>query len=327
MKKNKRIIIWAIVLCISAVGTLMEDEANKPKKEVTAYVCEVFKEQNDAIEKHFRKSSLGREYSLKVSNKQNVKDPQFIITEDFSEISSTNYEVIGKSPLIVVMKKNKKNIKKIVATKKLLAVEKAFVSQDRAEIRFKRLMEAVIKDKSWEIFGIENKKIKIYYPELTSLEGKLFYQFLLITANDGSYPKEEDELKTSQEYVEEFLEKANVKGVDVMTRLTGVNDIENDIYVTFENNALQLDSNDYSDKIYIAYPTETIEKRIYFQSNTQIGNEMFDKIGDGGFSYLSIEDLIKNKGYRIKNAKHGDDSIYGTVNFKESYNPVEISEE
>ena len=33
MKKNKRIIIWAIVLCISAVGTLMEDEANKPKKE------------------------------------------------------------------------------------------------------------------------------------------------------------------------------------------------------------------------------------------------------------------------------------------------------
>ncbi len=70
--------------------------------------------------------------------------------------------------------------------------------------------EVFIWQKKWKTFGLNDKEIKIYYPELTTFEGKLFYQFLLITANDGDYPKEETQLESSQEYVESFLEKSKL---------------------------------------------------------------------------------------------------------------------
>ena len=104
MKTGKRIFIWILVLAISVVFAMKENDKSKPIQKTTAYISSEFKESYEGTEKSFNKHELG--YSLEVSNKKTAGD-SFIITTDINEISSRDYEVMGKTPLIVVMKQKK----------------------------------------------------------------------------------------------------------------------------------------------------------------------------------------------------------------------------
>lgn len=325
MKTGKRILIWLIVFIVSIVFTIKENNRNKPLQQTTAYISSEFKENNEEIEKNFNAQMTG--YSLKVSNKKGRED-SFIITTDSDEISSNNYEVMGKAPLIVIMKKDEKRVNNYIENGLLTSSEKIKMNRkDKIEINFKKLMNAVKENEKWnQLIG---KESKIFYPELTTTEGKLFKEFLLITANDGSYPTTQEEKETSQKQVEEFLESPHVQEVNVVTRLTGVNDIAGDIYITFENNAMQLIRED----IYVAYPKETVIKEVFFESNSEVGDKMQKKLGQRDFwgTYYSIEDLIcQNSRYRyegredIQVYRENNDGNFDRVNFKDFYNYVEI---
>lgn len=344
MKNKKwyiRYIIWGIVFLISIILTTIEYDSKKPKPEkqdITAYVSSEFKSENSDIESNITHSDLGETYSLEVSNVKK-EEAQFIITTDFDEISSSNYEVLGKTPLIVVLKQDKDMINQYIKNGLLKSSDEIQMDKnDKVEIDFKKLIDAVLENKNWSEFGGENKEIKIFYPELTTVEGKLFKHFLLITANGGSYPTQEKDMETSQKYVEEFLEQSNVQAVNVLNRLTGVDDFGTDIYVTFENNVMQLDDDEYGEKVYIGYPTETVEKQAFFESTSEIGDKIKEILAEGsgfwGFYSSIIELICKNHRYRYEGknniSEYRKSSIYGMhdhVNFKDAYNCIDIPEE
>lgn len=332
MKTGKRIFIWIIVLVISIVFTIHEDNKNKPVEQTTAYISSEFQESYEEIEESFNKHKLG--YSLDVSDKKSTGD-SFVITTDIDEISSQNYEVIGKTPLIVVMKQKKEMLKNYKEKGLLACSGKMKIDEDdKVEINFKKIMEAVLKNEKWSKFGGKDKSIKVFYPELTTVEGKLFKHFLLITANNGSYPTTQEQLQKAQELVDEFLANPNVQAVNVMNRLTGVNDIGSDIYITFESNVMQLDKKEYEDKIYIAYPKETVIKQIFFESKSEIGDKTQKILGeDPGFFSHSMEYRICTGRYRYEERKDieeyresGRIGIWDSVNFKNAYNCIEIPE-
>lgn len=340
MKVKQRYIIWGVVFVCSIILTIIEYNAKRPKplkEEVVGYVASEFSSVNLDIEDNVNHSSLKKKYSLKISNHKD-KNSKFVITTDFDEISSSDYEVLGKTPLLVVLKQNEKNIKQYEKKGLLKCSEKIQMDEDdKVEINFKKLMDAVIAHKNWSEFGGNKKEIKIFYPDLTTVDGNLFKQFLLVTANDGSYPTDEKERKDAQEYVEKFLEQPNVRGVNVMKRLTGVDDIESDIYVTFENNILQLDDDEYEASLYLAYPTETVEKQVVFESISESGDEIRKIIKEGsGFMniYRSIESWVSyDWRYRygrredITAYRNSENGICNKLNFKDAYNCIDIPEE
>ena len=332
MNASRRIKIWAMVFVISILFTVKEYNDNKPKPEkqpITAYVSAEFSVENADIEDNFNHSDLGETYSLKVSNTASEKN-HFRITTNVDDISSVNYEVIGESPLIVIMKQDKENIKQFTKSGLLMCPDGIEMDKnDKVEINFQKLMDAVINKKNWSEFGGENKEIKVFYPELTTIEGERFKEFLFITANGGLYPTKKEEIESCQKYIDKFLAQSNVHGVNVMNRLTGVNDISTDIYITFENNVLQLDTeNDYEEIIYVTYPTETVVKQVFFESVTEIGEQVMEILDESnGFLgiHSSIEYLICSKHrYRYGNGKVSENGIGGYVNFKDSYNSIEI---
>lgn len=333
MKTGKRIFIWIIVLTISIVFTIRENSNNKPIKQTTAYISSEFKENYQAIEKSFNKHKLG--YTLNVSAKKMAGD-SFIITTDINEVSSKNYEVMGKTPLIVVMKQKEEMLKSYKEKGLLSCSGKMKIDEDdKVEINFKKIMEAVLKNEKWSKFGGKDKEIKVYCPELDTVEGKLFKHFLLITANNGSYPIKPEELQKAQELVNEFLANPNVKPVNVINRLTGVNDMGSDIYITFEGNVMQLDKDDYEDKIYITYPKETVAKQVFFESKSEIGDKTQKILGeDPSFLTLSITDVTCYGQYRYEERndigeyrEYDGDDIWKSVNFKDAYNYIEIPED
>lgn len=334
MKTGKRIFIWMIVFFISILLTIKENNDNKPKQQANVYLSTEFRSQNEQIEQVV--SKLKSNYSAKVSNKQS-REQDFKITTGLDEISSTDYEVMAQTPVIVVMKQKKEWVEKYVESGLLRCSGKVKMKkEDAVEINFKKLMDAVIKNKKWSEFGGEDKEIKVFYPELTTEEGKLFKHFLLITANGGSYPIEAEELEASKEYVETFLSNPNVQAVNVINRLTGVNDIGTDIYVTFENDIMQLDEDKYEEKIYIAYPTETVIKQVFFESTSEMGSEIQKKI-DEDVGFLGGEGSIKtNISWHFRYRYDDEDihsyrnssteGIWNEINFKDAYNYVEIPE-
>lgn len=332
MKTGKRIFIWILVLAISVVFAMKENDKSKPIQKTTAYISSEFKESYEGTEKSFNKHELG--YSLEVSNKKTAGD-SFIITTDINEISSKDYEVMGKTPLIVVMKQ-KESMLKSYKEKGLLSGKMKIDEDDEVEINFKKIMEAVLKSEKWSKFGGKDKEIKVFYPDHTTVEGKLFKHFLLITANDGAYPATQEEIQKAQELVDGFLASPNAKAADVMSRLTGVNDMGSDIYVTFESNVMQLDKDEYEDKLYIAYPKETVVKQIFFESKSEIGDKTQKILGKApsffshSIAYRICEAYAK---YRYKDQKDikeyrdfGGVGIWDSVNFKNAYNCIEIPE-
>lgn len=332
MKTGKRIFIWIIVLTMSIFGAVTENHKSKPVQETTAYISSEFKENYDEIEKSFNKHKLG--YSLKVSDKKNGDD-SFVITTDIDEISSEDYEVIGETPLIVVLKQNKKLLKSYNEKGLLACSGKMKIDEDdEVEIQFKKIMEAVLKNEKWIKFGGKDKEIKVFYPEPSTVEGKLFKHFLLITANDGSYPTTQEQMQKAQEQVEEFLANPNVQAVNIMNRLAGVNDIGSDLYVTFENDVMQLDKDKYKDKLYITYPRETVVKQIFFESKSEIGDKTQKILGEDptilslSMEYRICEEYTKYRYERRKNIKEyrgsGGVGIWDKVNFKDNYNYIEI---
>ncbi len=332
MKTGKRIFVWMIVLAISVVFTMKEEDKSKPIQKTTAYVSSDFKESYGGIEESFNEHELG--YSLQVSNKRMAGD-SFVITTDINEVSSKDYEVMGKTPLLVVMKR-KGDMLKSYKENGLLSGKMKIDEDDEVEINFKKIMEAVLKNEKWSKFGGKDKEIKVFYPEPDTVEGKLFKHFLLITANNGSYPTTQEEVQAAQELVDQFLANPNVKAVNVMNRLTGVNDIGSDIYVTFENNIMQLDEDEYEDEFYVSYPKETVVKEIFFESKSEIGDKTQKILGeDPGFFSNSIacEICKSNTKYRYEARKdieeyrdHAENGIWNSINFKNAYNAIEIPE-
>lgn len=336
MKIKVRYIVWGVVLAISIVLTLMEQEANAPKplkQVIEGYISPEFEVENEDAEGNINHSELGKKYTLKVSNRK-PDASCFTITTDVEELVSDDYQVIGQTPLIVVMKKEEDRIKKYIKNGLLnCSGELEMEKNDKIEINFQEVMEAVINDKTWSQFGGKNEPIKIFYPKLTTVEGRIFQQFLLITANDGIYPTQE-ERAVCEKQVKQFLEKSNVQGVDVTKRLTGVDDLKNDLYITFENNVLQVEGDEYEENFYISYPTETVEKQVYFQSTAEAGKEIQKVLAKnsgpfGCYSNLNFLVCYVSR-YRyegrsnIKEYRNHVNGIHDKVNFKDAYNVIDI---
>lgn len=336
MLRIRRIVIWIIAIAITLTFTLVSSkldqiaERNKQKKQaepekIQVQLSEDFKNMidEDEIINIFEKTNLGDKYDLTI-NYQPSENDDVVISSEYLEDS----EVIGYSPLVVAIGRDKGDIKKFAESDLLTSNEEIEgKGSDETDIDFKEIIKAVMNGENWSKFGGDEEEIRILYPELDTIDGELFYEFLLITVNGGKYPKTDEEMENTKEYIEELLSKPNVQSVDMQKRLEiNSGDIANDIYCAFENTVMK-----YADtkSVYVAYPKETIIKEIYFQSKTEKG-KAFEKIMSKEVGIFGIEGsieyhLIDNNLYRTSTETEVEDLV-ANLNVKSTFNYIKIPE-
>lgn len=273
--------ILFIILVIGIIATLIYSQIYKNSNIVkeSFKVC-INNDTKEIFEYQFNdKKKFYKYYDYEISSIPNEAD--FIFTSNIDEINTeSEYTIEGYSPLIICLKdtENAKNYLKTNTKSGFLTCNddaKKIEDSSTASIicDFRRIIDVILKNGDWSDLGGEDKKITIYYPTADSVEGKLFYEFLLITLNNGKYP--ESNLEEIKLKAQEFLDSPYTVQTDVSSKLSKLGDEvqENDIYILFESDFLKAANREA--EILVTYPELTVIKQLYLQFNNV---ELQDKI-------------------------------------------------
>lgn len=325
----KRIIAWIIVLAILGFFTYREYEksiAPNPEK-IEKGTLNIYTDI-DGYEKTIKegtRSEVTDKYNLNFLEDSDIKMADIILTDDATNLKpDREYRTIAYSPMVVMMRCDD-SIEKYKENG-LLIKEK---DENEAEIDFKKIMDAVMKNETWSCFGGEDKPIKVYCPQKGTADANLFYQFLLITANNGVYPTTQAQKEICEQMANDFLDAPMVEGVDIVNRVIKVQDIGCDIYVMPEADYWKAyDSIKENDLIsFIAYPTETVIKEIYYQTNGTDAAKAFDEeFEKEGFLSSKLSDKLTETRYRnidSPGARYKRDKNNEMI-AKEAFNYIEI---
>lgn len=325
---KRRIIAWVLCLIVSVayiginkyVENLPEkDSASTVKKEELIIYNDV--ESESVVKKAFDNTSLSSSYKLEFESEPS--EDTWNITKNLSLLSNNNDDddeddeenkdnnsdtvLTSFTPLIIGMK-NSKSLQEYAENGLLISTEEINNSvEDEISIDFKKIIDAVVDGENWSLFGGENKEIKIFVPKEDTIEGKIFYNFLLVTINNGNYPENEETLKTVKETANSFLKSSNcVKVENVINELNNISSINaTDIYVLFE--ADFMNSTVWSQKkldISLAYPNTTLVKHIYTKASENEFEELstffYSLSEELNYRTSSIHSFEEDSNYNVK---------------------------
>ena len=228
----------------------------------------------------------GNTHKVAFTDDKNIAN---LILTDRITLSDKDYEKVGWTPLIVVSDEDSKKVKAYKEDKYLIES-----GNNTYQIDFQKIM-ADVKSGSW--------KDKIYYPKMNTREGELFYDFLLINANSGKYPDNDNAMKTAKETVDSFLSSDYLVETDTVDRLKTVMKVKDSLYIVFEKDIYEM--NDDSCYSYmISYPTETVVQEWYCCYK---GDDA-EKLKSVRLSEIMEDKRIRNKNNSdaYKSDKHGN---------------------
>ena len=328
-----KLIVFAAVLIvcivISAIFTPIYYNKNITTTNIT--VCLNEDTESTFSSQYNNKSSFYKYFKYETIS--DSKKADIVLTTDYSQINTDKeYSVEGYSPLVVALKNtpNLNNYLKSTTQKGFLtsrnSKELKNTSEDNIVCDFSVIMQTVLNGGDWSDLGGEDKKITIYCPNINSSDGRIFYDFLLITVNNGKYPSAEA-LDVSIEKVEAFLNSPNVIQTDVEAKISTLSDAisESDIFVIFESDLVTV-AKDFSSNISVTYPDTTVIKSVYLQyNNPDIKASVSKAFSDtSDLSYTLYSYYYRNSKYKHLNANRNS-TIFNNV--QEGFNYYELHNE
>ena len=334
MNKKLRIVLISVILILSIIASLIYsavyNDMHIVKQNITVSTN---KDTEGIFKKHFddiRKLNKYYNYEFSLS-----KTSDIIFSSDISLIDTNkNYSIEGYSPFVVCFKNssNLNNYLKSTTKSGFLVCNSSKKihnnSSDDISCDFLRIINAVIEGKDWSDLGGEDKKITIYCPQEDTIDSELFYDFLLITINDGKYPT--DTIEEVKQKADTFLSSSNIIRTDVASKISKLDDSldEYDVFCLFESDLLSVAKN--SKNISVTYPLVTVSKHIYLQcSNTELSKAF---IYESSLSPYTLPSLLYYT-YYYRNTNHPDwetfnqNQNYGNrinLNVKNGFNEYEL---
>lgn len=284
MRKN-RIILW-IVCLIVAFGlvkgeTFIREKFFTEKTPVYVYAPEDMKY---AFKRALKFAGMKSDYKI-VMTDEKVKAN--LIVENDKEFDS-EYTKIAFSPFVVAYSTDNECLK---ALKKSEVLKEAFFDNRYYDIDFLKVIEEVIEDGRWENFRLKNLgKIKIYYPSRKTSYWADFYDFMLVTVNNGVYPKTETEIKNAMEKIEMFENSSCTEAItdfgEKIERNGGF--LENAFFILPEKDVAEL-AKKHGETARLFYPITTVYYNYYIKID-EIGSRLMKHFEDisswgNGFYY------------------------------------------
>ena len=278
MRKG-RIIFWTIslVICAIIIIWVKKEESVIPyeEREPTKVYC--IDEVKEEIKKIIEDSNFGDTHRVIFTD--NKDEAEFVLTDRVTS-KDDGYERLAWSPLIVAFDNTTKNKEKsYIKDGYLIEAENTYTYT----IDFQKVIEATLEGKWTD---------KIYCPKVTTREGEIFFDFLLININSGKYPQNSEELEKCTEVANKFLSSKLVLQCDSKEKLKNKTVLENEICIIFEKDIYNMSSDSYDFEI--SYPTDTVLYEIYYCYKGSNEKELQSIMNKVFFSdYSKLEEVIR----------------------------------
>lgn len=316
--RAKRIVQWVLVVLIACVFYFGENTI-KPvflteKTTITVYAPG---DMESAFKKALSASELSKCKIVMVDKPENAD-----ICVEYGKENDEKYTCFAFSPFVVAYNTSDSRFKDF---KKSELVTPSEYNNKFYEIDFLKVIDEVISDGDWEALGVkELDKIRLFYPAETTNYWHDFYNFMLVTVNNGTYPTTEAEMKKAVEYVERFIKSSYTEAVDNfeerIMRTDGFS--ENCIYIIPEKTVKQI-SNDKSTKVRLIFPLQTTNFYYYAIGNTENGQKVVD--------CLNTSDSVSSKlvyiCYRTFKTFELGDQYNSVYDERDVYNVIDIPKE
>ncbi|MBQ2938027.1 MAG: hypothetical protein IJE05_04010 [Clostridia bacterium] len=266
--RTRRIISWITALVIAAIfmfcGEFINNVFFVEKKPITVCAPEDMK---SAFETALDNSDLE---DCKIVMSTNSKSN---ITVDYAKENDKSYIKFAFSPFIIAYNSENKYFKALKESNVLVQSE---FNKDYYDIDFLKVINEVTEEGVWSNLGIKDfTQIKIFYPSEETIYWHDFYNFMLVTVNNGIYPQTEDELKKADETIQKFIDSNCTEAVsnfdEKVERVGGFPG--NSFFVLPEKTAIELHLAHSKPDVRFLYPIYTTYFNYYVKGD-KIGKQI-----------------------------------------------------
>lgn len=315
---KSRILCW--ILCISIAlgffygGDFIKEKLSQEKTPVYVYA-------HEDMESGFKRAlkMAGMKSTHKIVMTDDETKANIVVTTQ-KEYNS-EYEKIAFSPFVVAYNKEDNYASKMKKSGLLIHSKYSEEEDGYLEIDFLQVINEVIGNGSWEKFGLPNKgNLEVFYPAESTPYWSDFYDFMLVTVNNGKYPETEEEMKNAMEQIEKFENSKYTEAVkdfkDKIRRTEGFS--ANSLWIIPEKLAEDL-TTESTKNARLFYPTITTYLNYYIKCD-EIGSKIKSCFNEGGFSGATFYSRLNTWDFR--NSEYPKiDSISDYLYYeKDSYN-------
>ena len=279
MRKN-RIILWIVCLVVSfgivKGETFIRKTFFTEKASLYVYAPE---DMESAFKRVLKFAGMKSDYKIVMTDEKMRAN---VIVENNKEFNS-EYTKIAFSPFVVAYSTDSDCLKKL---EKSGVLNEAFFNNEYYEINLLKVIEEVIGEGRWENFGLKDLgKIKIYYPSRHTSYWSDFYDFMLVTVNNGVYPETETELKNAMEKIHLFENSSYTEATDNFNEKLERNGgfLENIFFILPEKDIGELASS-YREYGRLFYPTTTVYYNYYIKVD-EIGSRLIKHFEDSDHNF------------------------------------------
>ena len=312
--RKSRIIFWIVcIMCAILLikGQKFTDDIFKEKTLVKVYAPEA-EDIEKALDSVLWKSGLWKEYEIVIV--QDIKYADIIV--NYAKSADSTYSKFAFSPFVIAYNVNADYYKELKKAKTLISSE---YNKDSYEIDFLKVIKEVLNDGEWANLGIRNlEKIKIFYPSKEPCYWNDFYDFMLITVNNGSYPKTNAEMQVAQDIIKQFEESPYTEAIsDFYVKAERVGGFPTNVFwVLPEKKVFDL-TMQLNKTARILYPTRTIYFNYYIKTN-ELGRKVMENAENNSFY-----EKLQHEFYRSERKSQipTRDAVYSE---KDTFNIVDI---
>lgn len=290
--RKKRIWYWILGLILALLLCMCEGcikEMATKKTELTELYVYAPSDMEEAFERAAELSSIYKIVMTDDLSKANI------IVEMDKEFDP-EYTEIAYTPFVVVYSEVDENISNMLEKSVL---QNALFDENYKEINFGKVIEEVLGEGKWENLGVENMgNIKVYYPAPETPYYSDYYEFMLVTANEGLYPENTTDLKKAMEQIECFEKSKYTEAVvdfDEKVNRTG-GFMENTFFLMPEKLAGDLAyGKSLNGRLF--YPTTTVYSKYYLKAD-ELGMKLVEVFDMPGTFLGNFYDYIAGQDYR-----------------------------
>lgn len=302
----KKWVLWILAVIIAGglwkageyadyLDTLPEESE---KQAITVYAPE---DMEDAFKSALVLANLSETHRIVMTDEENAN-----ICVGYAKQGDKNYQKLAFTPFVVAYK-SLSNTEQNRLKESAVLVECVY-NDDYLEIDFLKIINEAIGEGKWANLNVKDEdKLKVFYPSEESIYWHDFYDFLLVTVNNGTYPKTEAELEKAEKLIKQFVESENTEGLtDFNEQVQRTGGFPSSvIYILPEKQALEITvaQSKYAD---LYYPINTVYFNYYIKGD-EIGNQVINALEyykkSGWVTYDPSHNLAKK---RYRNAKYSD---------------------
>ncbi len=315
--RKKRFVFWAICIVIALIFGYIDEEHFSEKISVNVYAPD---DMEKAFSAALKEAGLNSTHRIKMISEKEDAD----IIVDYSKEDDEEYSKFAFSPFVIAYNSDDDNLDEMEESGLILISE--YYEDDYYDIDFKMVIDEVIEEGKWSNLGVDDEdlnNIKIFYPAESTIYWDNFYDFMLVTVNNGEYPKDSQELENAEEYIERFLRSDFTEPVtDFEEQVVRTNGFpESAFYVLPEHTGFYV-SSETSEYARFFYPTETVNFNYYLKTNSDVGKQIVNSIDDSDSIFY---DKLSQKSYRSQSVATIDPSIFNRIyDDRDAYKVVEV---